>query len=168
MTRMFQRRTTRHGFTLIEMVITMVLMAILMSVAFVGFTAVARRTASLSIDADIDVIHSAQLRFAAVHGSYTPWPEDLTSVPLGVSATAGPSTAVGQVSVAVGVDGTLALSSLDAENNCRAVQYPAHGVGGEAIDVTIASTSPCEARSALPAGEASLPAASIAGNLIGW
>lgn len=158
----------RRAFTLLEMVMTVALVTVVTTVAVVGFAAISKRSESAAARADLDLVHSAQLRFASVYGTYTPHPDDLTGIPPGVTITSGIADQLGEVSIAVGEQGSLAVAAMNANDECIAARWLAYGTGNETVKVDFPSTAPCEARAALPPGEAARPDASVAADLSAW
>lgn len=181
MTRRTARLPRYRGFTIAELAATLAVMAVLAGLATVSFSALRAAADTEAALANVGQVRTAQLRYATLRGAYTPCPNQLegfTPVATGsadeiiacppsaaaapgppdaVRVTAGPSSAVNEVSVAVGVDqlgraGTLALVAADGAGGCVGTVSPRYGAAGDDVEVS-GSGVLCDARAWLPDGE---------------
>ena len=141
--------------TLLELIVTMLVLSLVTSIGVVGFRAVTDRQDKNQALGNLFIVRDAQRRYASLNDSYTPTPANLRAIPANLTVSDAPSTDKNSVSMAVGSKGTLALASL-SENGCITLQVPplsgplsrqSEQKGSLSINVL------CDARSALPSGE---------------
>lgn len=154
--------SSRRGFTLIEMVVTVVVLLILTSLGIFGVSAVLERSDASLTRTDLQAVRTAQLRFAGVYGTFTPHGPDLSSnevspnvwelTSLDVTITDGASTAEGVISFAVGDDGSLGLAALTSSGDCVGLQVPAANTPGASVEFDLDEGAICEGRAVLPDG----------------
>lgn len=136
---------------MIELVITFVVLGIISSVAALSLSSFGSRAGGVSAQAAIERAQTAEASFAASYGGYTSWPSDL-ALGQGITVTDGASTAVGQVSLALGSDGNLGIASVASNGTCFAEGLAASG-GSAAGSVSPVTTtlSSCTGTAALAA-----------------
>jgi type II secretory pathway pseudopilin PulG len=141
--------------TLLELIVTMLVLSLVTSIGVVGFRAVTDRQDKNQALGNLFIVRDAQRRYASLNDSYTPTPTDLRAIPANLTVSDAPSTNKNSVSMAVGSRGTLALASL-SENGCVTLQVPP--LSGplsrqteqrDSLPISVL----CDARSALPSGE---------------
>lgn len=146
---------TRRGFSLLELVVTLVVLGVILGVAVLSYTnflgpAREQRAGSL-----LDRVAAVEQPLARDWGSYSSWPADLADVGSDVTIlNAAPAQAPGQVSVAVGAKGTLALATRVEGGSClfRLVSALSDG-GGTVTPSGMAASAACTGQSALPPAE---------------
>lgn len=142
----------RRAFTLVEIVVTVVVASIIAGiVAASALTATGRAEDELTQGALRRFVVLEQ-QVASTWGSYTPLPADL-SVPRDELQPVAGVAGAGQVSIAVGDDGTLGLATLNGNGDCHGLRVSSVETGGEQTEVLV-DDEPCDAVAVLPAGEA--------------
>lgn len=136
---------------MLEIVAVIALMSLLASLGVVGFSRVNAESGLRLAQGDIASVRTAQVRHATAHGRFTPDPAFLR-LPAGVSATAGPSLDPGEVSVAVGEDGSLALAAKGTADTCATTHLTVWS--GPRVETTgsLPPHNVCDARSVLEEG----------------
>lgn len=120
-------RTSRRGFTLLEIMVVVLILAILAAAFGIGATAVARRGDQVAARAAAERVIAAQQGFASSWGTYTPDPDDLDVSSRDHTVITGEVTEAQTVSIAVGehVDnltgGSLVTATLGPAGSCVAV-----------------------------------------------
>lgn len=144
-----------RAMTLLELIVTMLVLSLVTSIGVVGFRAVTDRQDKNQALGNLYIVRDAQRRYAALNDSYSSTPSDLRAIPATLTVSSAPSFDRDSVSMAVGSQGTLALASL-SDNGCVTLQVPplSGPLSRQAqqqgtLDVNVL----CDARSALPSGE---------------
>lgn len=141
--------------TLLELVVTMLVLSLVTSIGVVGFRAVTDRQDKNQALGNLFTVRDAQRRYASVNDSFTSTPSNLRALPATLTVSDAPSLTRNSVSMAVGSKGTLALATL-SDFGCITLQVPPLS-GPLARQAELQGTLPinvlCDARSALPAGE---------------
>lgn len=151
----------RRAMTLLEMIVTLVVLSIVAAIGFIGLNAISDRQAESRIESDLQAVIELERRFAVLNDDYTTDPEELGNPPAGLSITSGPVTSTGKVSIAVGVEGTLAVAALSPSGSCLAVRVPPlYGPAAKTAQqkLEIGTKAVCDPQGALPAGEWAQPA----------
>jgi prepilin-type N-terminal cleavage/methylation domain-containing protein len=162
-----QQQTASAGFTLIELVITVSILLLLVAATVFGANAFLARSDEQRSQADLDMVHTTQVAFATSFGRFTPWPADLTDandIPdadgaltlpdSGLLVTPLPAVDAGDISLAVGTAGSLALATLTPDDVCITLLVPSPDASGTPEEGTLTLPQACDARAVLPAGEA--------------
>ena len=155
----------RRGFTILELVITMVVVTTLAAVGTVGLSSVNNRQQRDVAKADVDMVAQAQLRFAALYDTFTDYPLDLTgyaSVPKPITVATTPALTTRTVSIALGSEGGLGLAARGTDGSCLFRYLPSLGTLGESEQWVAETGALCEGRAAFPAGEHALEPANPA------
>lgn len=147
-----QRR--RRGFTLLELAITISILGLLSAGLVYAVGAVTATISAREAETLMDRVATAEMNFASVYGSYTAQPTDLTGLGRELIVVSGRATGFGQVSVALGDDGTLGIAAVDDRDRCIARYLTSLEAGAEQATVTVPETSVCDGAVALPDGEA--------------
>jgi prepilin-type N-terminal cleavage/methylation domain-containing protein len=148
------------GFTLVELVVVLVIASLLAAFAGIGVTSMIGDASTASATGSIAEVQSAEIAFANGFGVYTPYPGDLQGIPNVTTVTTGASTGPSSVSIAVGVDGTLALTAQSNSGKCVAEQVASESVGGAESSVSLPAGTACAADNALPSGVSPEPVVS--------
>jgi prepilin-type N-terminal cleavage/methylation domain-containing protein len=140
-------RRARHGFSMVELVVTMVVVAIVTVTVTMGSTAVLDENNNRAAQSNVQRVLIAQQTFATKYGTYTGFPDDLgqlTDIEVSSEVSDDPSV----VSIALGVDGTIGIASRRDERTCVMVAAAAAAAGGA---ITVFDTEPqaCDAAAAL-------------------
>ena len=153
----------RKAFTLVEMVVTLVVLSTVMGLGYFGLNAVAARQERAMSLGQIQSVVELERRYAALNDEYTPSPAELKPIPAGVVVVADAVSDTGQVSIAVGSNGTLTAAAILRDGTCRGVRVPAlkgSGAKSEQSTSVLNANVVCDARAFLPPGEwASSPGA---------
>lgn len=148
--------TSRRGFTIIEMAVTLLVLGILMIAAAGTYTTVTSSTGSTNAEESIRRVASNEQLLARDWDRYSPFGADLTlsgadlTVVTSPTGSSGPDT----VSLAVGSKGGLGLAAATGKGACRRFYLPpltaADNDLAAVADTTLAG---CTGASALPSGE---------------
>lgn len=144
----------RRGFTLYEMIVVFIVASILSLIGVSVMRATAAKLHRTDAEGAVQQVIEAELRFAAIHGAFTSWPGDLPGVDRSITVLDTASVEPGEVSIAVGVDGTLGVASLAADGFCVVRQIQPVLDGAQITSITLAAGAACDGRSGLPVGEA--------------
>lgn len=141
---------TRRAFTLMELLATLVVAAIVSSVAVAGFSGLLSRSNEEVARAHVEEIYRAQLAFAGLRDEFNSDPGYFTSPSLVVTLL--PSSSPSEVSMSVGSKGSLALMAA-FDGGCLGLLAPAPGVNDAVRRSELSQGVLCDARSLLPPGE---------------
>jgi prepilin-type N-terminal cleavage/methylation domain-containing protein len=142
--------------TLIEMVVTIVLLGIIATMGVVAVNELRSGYAERQADSNIETVQMAEYRYAVAYGTYTADPAALNINDDAVTVVSVPSLTPGQVHVVVGTEGTLGLAADNADGGCAARRVAPLGLGGEVTVVEFGPGALCDAAAALPGGEAAV------------
>jgi type II secretory pathway pseudopilin PulG len=146
-------RAAARGYTIIEIAVVIFIIGIFGVMVAIGAVAVLdTQTENLSSAHAQDVV-LAQQNFAQRYGTYTGFPSDLPEADGYVVVTEESADAT-QVSVAVGVAGTLGVAVRTDDETCVHYRVPSLATGGSAVPVDLGPSSVCAGEEALPSGEA--------------
>lgn len=140
-----------RGFTLIEVIIVFVLMAMLAYILVINLQGSARRGDDTLAASSLDHVTLVEQSYAASRGRYTSWPPSL-ALTEDIRAVTGPSTGPEAVSIAVGESGSLGVAVRSDGNNICYGRYLSSPQSDtvEASDVfEIADSRDCSGASAL-------------------
>lgn len=146
----------RRAFTVLELVVTMVVVTTLASVGAVGLNAVNDRQQRDIAKSDVDMVAQAQLRFASLYDTFTDYPLDLTGFaapPKAITVVTNPAMESRVVSMALGSEGGLGLSARATDGSCWFRYLPPLGSLVEAEQWLVEDGALCEGRAAFPDGE---------------
>lgn len=146
---------SRRGYTLIELMVTIAVLAIVSTMALATGRAVTRGNDDVTAAFAVTKVAASQRETAATLGAYASHPDDLR-LPREITAVTGASTRPGEVSIAVGRSGTLALASVSATGACKATRTSPLSQGGETTSVDLPATAVCSAIAALTPGDPAL------------
>ena len=149
-----------RALTLVELIGTLTVLALIVSVAFLGLGSITKYQDDQQTRALLSTVRELQRRYAAMNDGYTTSPTELSGVPTGYIVTSAPSTVRNTVSMAVGSKGTLGLATIAASGACYTLQVPPLSgalAGADETSNTLPVTASCDARSALTVGEYALP-----------
>jgi len=152
-------RTGRAAFTLIELIVTLIILGIIIAIMAINILQPFMvSTHEKSAKATLSRVQTAEQLFARDWGSYSAWSSDLSGVGADVTIlNASVSHKPTEVSVAVGVNGTLALAVAIDASTCVFRQVEAVSEGGGSTEPTVNAAALCSAQAALPAGESQQP-----------
>lgn len=157
-------RSYTRGFTLLEIVVTLVIITILMGIAVLGFSRLINWTADNSANTNNNRVALTQQNFAKDWGNYTSYGDDILDVgnDISVMENGAPSTGTSQVSVAVGVNGDLGLATMSTSGQCQRLRVSSITSssdaafnpvsGGDTVVVTRPESAPCTGQESLPDG----------------
>lgn len=157
-------RSFTRGFTLLEIVVTLVILTILMGIAIVGFSRLVNWVADNSANTNNNRVALTQQNFAKDWGNYTSYGEDILDVgnDISIMENGAPSTNPNQVSVAVGVNGDLGLATMSTSGACQRLRVTSITSssdaafnpvsGGDTVAVTRPESAPCTGQESLPDG----------------
>lgn len=158
-----QRTETRSGYTVIEIVTALTMLAVFVALITFTATSMIRRQDAFLAERSLDRVASAQMSHALATGWYaygaggsssdlaSKMPRDLTR---DLSLTHGEATDTRMVSVAVGQEGSLVLAAVTPERTCIARRYPAPTAPEYTFeDVSVAADEACIASGLLPLEE---------------
>ncbi len=151
---------TENGFTLIELMVVLAIASILAAFVGIGVRLLIGDASTASATGSIAEVQAAEAAFANGFGVYTPYPGDLQGIPNGTTVTSGVSTGPSSVSIAVGTDGTLALTAQSKSGVCVAEQVTSESVGGSENSISLPTGTTCTAANALPSGVSPEPVVS--------
>lgn len=149
-----------RALTLVELIGTLTVLALIVSVAFVGLGSITKYQDDQQTRSLLSTVRELQRRYAAMNDGYTTSPTDLSGVPTGYIVTSSPSTVRNTISMAVGSKGTLGLATIASSGACYTLQVPPLSgslAGAEETSSTLPTTASCDGRSALTVGEYALP-----------
>jgi Tfp pilus assembly protein PilE len=143
-------RVRRGGYTLVETATTVVIVGLLAGIATAVGLGTFRDMQRSEANTVIETVTAAQLSHAGNAGSYSSDPATFVGLD-GVVVTAGASTRPGEVSIAVGSNGSAVMAALNTDRSCsvRVLGDILSGAGRD--DFT--ATDACRADRYLPAGE---------------
>lgn len=146
----------RKGFTLLEIVVTLVLLGIISGIGVTGTRAFLGRTSDSQAVATLDRVVLAQQSFANSFGGYASLPDDLTRLVRDTSLVSSPQVSDDPevVSLAVGENGTLGLAVRSNSGMCYLRSITALNVGAQTVDAEAGEDQACNGAEALPNGEA--------------
>jgi prepilin-type N-terminal cleavage/methylation domain-containing protein len=165
----------RQAFTLIELVVTVAVLALLTVLGAVGLNSILDRSDAGLAQARLETVRVVQTKFASTYGNFTPNPADLgATAPNDASSGVFRMPALSlfiqavplnpesggfeaeSVSIAVSDEGALGLATLTPSGRCLGLLVAE--VSAPSVSVELPSDSVCEGRSVLPAGEYPLDA----------
>lgn len=156
MTRLQTRRDAR-AFTLVEMIVTLVVISILVSLSLFGAVSFMKRSHDSDARERLHEVTQLEQSLANTWGSYSEAASDFSNLSGSTSVTHLASSGPSVVSTNVGTQGTLGLAVKSASGRCLYVRVASLLAGGDALDVTsdVPKSAPCRGTEALPAMEGS-------------
>lgn len=127
----------RKAFTLIEVAVTLTLLAIVGTLAVASFSHMSNATSHMSARNSVDRVVLMERTWAANNGFFST--DALVSLPGDLKTTTGASTSPGEVSVTVTSEGILKIALLDGSGNCETSTVQPPSAGGEETPKTYAS-----------------------------
>ncbi len=138
----------RPGYSLLELIVTLLLVMLLTGVGIAGYQVFSRNLADHDARGNIDRVVQAERSWVTRNASWTDDPQDLT-VGRGITVTTGVSTAANVVSIAVRNGAELGAASLSESGECQGKRLGDPLANGEETWVEIPSGLPCSGDSVL-------------------
>ena len=145
----------RRGFTLVEMIVTLTVLAILVALSMFGAQSFLRTGHDSDARARLREVAQAQVSLANQWGMYSEYSGDFAGLAGSTKVTHLVSSGSDVVSANVGSAGSLGLALRSVSGKCLYMRVEPLVAGGDALDVTaqVPASAPCRGVEALPETE---------------
>lgn len=142
------RTRDRSGYSLLELIVTLLLVMLLTGIGVAGYKVFSRNLADRDARGNIDRVVQAERSWVTRNASWTDDPQDL-AVGRGVTVTTGVSTVANVVSISVRDGADLGVASLSESGECQGKRVGDPLADGAETWVDIPSGLPCSGDSVL-------------------
>ena len=151
MVKLLATHRKRAGFTLVELIVTFIVLGILSAIVYPIITSVADSNQNSITSQRLERLATAEESFEASFGSFTGWQGDFSTEQVGdFIMVPGASTDANTVSVSVSTDGYLALANL-VGSNCNWEELAPATQGGN-LTTGVSTDGQCLSSDHLPGG----------------
>lgn len=144
-------RRSARAFTLVEMIVTLVLVTILIGLSVFGAVTFMKRSHDSDARERLHEVTQVEQSLANTWGSYSEASSDFTNLSGSTTVTHLASSGASEVSANVGTEGTLGLAIRSASGRCLYVRVASLLAGGDALELEdVPPSAPCRGVEALP------------------